>query len=92
MDYVNLYLTDRAYGGSEEGGWWFDTGEKVRSFAFFTERKAKRCLGMVKRIAECRNKEDGRRNPNSVLCDGYYAAWIEDRPAADFPAQRPHYE
>ena len=23
--YANLYLHDRAYGGSEEGGWWYDT-------------------------------------------------------------------
>jgi hypothetical protein len=23
--YANLYLYDRAYGGSEEGGWWYDT-------------------------------------------------------------------
>lgn len=25
--YVNAYLTNRAYGGPEEGGWWYDTGE-----------------------------------------------------------------
>lgn len=24
--YVNIYEVDRAYGGSEEGGWWYDTG------------------------------------------------------------------
>ena len=27
---VNLYLVDRAYGGSEEGGWYFDCGEPVQ--------------------------------------------------------------
>lgn len=25
--YVNAYLTNRAYGGPEEGGWWYDTGD-----------------------------------------------------------------
>ena len=27
---VAFYAVDRAYGGPEEGGWWFDTGELVR--------------------------------------------------------------
>ena len=29
--FVNVYRADRAYGGSEEGGWWFNTGEAVKS-------------------------------------------------------------
>ena len=24
--YVNVYQVERAYGGSEEGGWWYDAG------------------------------------------------------------------
>lgn len=28
--YVNTYLIDRAYGGPEEGGWWYDTEVPVR--------------------------------------------------------------
>lgn len=26
---VAIYLCDRAYGGAEEGGWWYDTGVRV---------------------------------------------------------------
>lgn len=26
---VAIYLVDRAYGGPEEGGWWYTTGERV---------------------------------------------------------------
>lgn len=26
---VAIYLCDRAYGGPEEGGWWYDCGERV---------------------------------------------------------------
>lgn len=92
MHYVNLYLTNRAYGGREEGGWWYDTGEPVRSFAFYTRTKAMRCLAMVNRIAECRNKLERRRPPHSVLCDGWYAARIEHIPATAYPMTRPHYE
>lgn len=29
MLYVNVYEVGRAYGGPEEGGWWFDTGSPV---------------------------------------------------------------
>jgi len=32
--YVNAYLTDRRYGGPEEGGWWYDTGEPLASVPF----------------------------------------------------------
>jgi len=27
--YITIYLEDRAYGGPEEGGWWFDAGIPV---------------------------------------------------------------
>jgi len=29
--YVNVYSVAQAYGGPEEGGWWFDTGVPVAS-------------------------------------------------------------
>ncbi len=92
MIYVNLYLTDRAFGGREEGGWWFDTGEPVRSFPCATKRRAERIRRMVERIAKCRNKAEDRRDPGSVLCDGWYAVHIEDKPAQAYPSERPHYE
>ena len=31
---IALYEIDRAYGGGEEGGWWFDTGELVDSVLY----------------------------------------------------------
>ena len=92
MYYVNLYLTNKAYGGPEEGGWWFGTGEPVRSFAFFTRKKAERCLAMVRKIAACRNETERRHEPSSVLCDGWYEAGIEPEPAREYPTERPGYE
>ncbi len=32
-----VYLIDRAYGGPEEGGWWYDTGERVRIIRTFLD-------------------------------------------------------
>lgn len=90
MRYVNVYLADRAYGGPEEGGWWYDCGEAIRSFPCYTHRRAERVLLRVRRIVERANV--GRRPKSSVLSTGVYECWIEDHPARDYPACRPHYE
>src|SRR3546814_17129819 len=38
---IALYEIDRAYGGAEEGGWWYDTGELARLLALApTEARA----------------------------------------------------
>jgi hypothetical protein len=29
--FVNVYLVSRVYGGPEEGGWWYDSGEPLAS-------------------------------------------------------------
>jgi hypothetical protein len=29
--YVNIYETNRAYGGHEEGGWYYDTGDLLKT-------------------------------------------------------------
>ncbi len=53
--YVNVYNTNRAYGGPEEGGY-------------------------------------GNRHPNSVLCNGWFDAWVEGHPPEVYPQERPYYE
>ena len=90
--YVNLYLGNKCYGGSEEGGWWYHTGEAIRSYPCYTVRRADRIAAIVERIAKHRNQVEKRRPPSSVLCKGYYEVLIEAHPAVDYPAQRPHYE
>lgn len=32
---VAVYMQDRAYGGPEEGGWWYDCGQLVRTMRVF---------------------------------------------------------
>jgi len=34
VKYANAYLTDRLYGGPEEGGWYYDVGEPIMSLPF----------------------------------------------------------
>jgi hypothetical protein len=90
--YVNVYLTNRAFGGKEEGGWWYDTGEPVRAIPTYTREKAERILRAATAICTRWNKRDRRYEPSSVLCRGYYAARIERTPAARYPEIRPTYE
>lgn len=93
---VNLYLVDRAYGGSEEGGWYFDCGEPVlhplnRVFEFYPDAEQylhESCLPVLEELNE------GRSSINSVLSTGQYRFYIgsEFEMPAPFPATRPHYE
>ena len=87
--YVNVYLIDRAYGGPEEGGWWYDTGELVRSTQCDTEAAAE-----VKRAEEeaaCNVENHGKPDISSVRSEGRYAVRVESEAGADYPAARPHY-
>ena len=71
---VAVYLCDRAYGGPEEGGWWYDTGEMVRIIRAFKdeERAAAHATRMNGLLNATINK--GRREISSVLSDGRYYA------------------
>jgi len=89
---VAVYLCDRAYGGPEEGGWWFDYGEHVRTVRTFKNEE--------RAIAFCRRMNDllrmfvnkGRRDISSVLSEGQYFAEVhEDFAPKHYPEQRPHY-
>lgn len=90
---VSVYLVDQAYGGPEEGGWWYETGELVRMVRIFKNEKSayRFCVRLNDRLRATLNK--GRREISSVLSDGRYAADVhEDRAPEHYPAQRPHYE
>lgn len=94
MTYIlALYEVDRAYGGPEEGGWWYDTGDLQRVLRVFpTEERAyaaaRRCNGWLDKLQRhC-------RDVSSVIYDGgRYAAQVFERNAPDhYPVVRPHYE
>ena len=90
---VAVYLCDRAYGGPEEGGWWYSTGELVRIIRTFKdeERAAAYATRMNRLLNATINK--GRREISSVLSDGrYYAEVHESIAPRHYPEHRPHYE
>lgn len=90
---VAVYLVDRAYGGPEEGGWWYDCGERVRIMGVFkNEARARDKCRRINRLLHA-TLNDGRRDINSVLSEGMYSAKIHRGDSPKYwPAQRPHYE
>jgi len=91
MPFINIYLTDRAYGGPEEGGWWYGCGELERVIPVTTHRRAERAMRLVQRVMDARNA-DRCSDVSSVLSEGCYVACIERTPGADYPETRPRYE
>lgn len=85
--YVALYDVQRCYGGSEEGGWWFDSGELIYFVKCFGQEQA---IELRDLIAETYPRT-GKRY--SVLGgDDYDIDICDDVPLQRFPECRPHYE
>ena len=89
--YLNEYLANRAYGGPEEGGWWYNTGVFVECKGIAESRD-----DAVKFLEELQPYIDRRRETQdpvgSVACDGYTVVVIERAWGADYPKQRPYFE
>src|SRR3546814_969428 len=89
---IALYEIDRAYGGAEEGGWWYDTGELARLLALApTEARAIQLADRANRLLERLQRH--RRRVDSVLYAGgrYTAIVFEWTAPPAFPVVRPHY-
>ena len=52
-----MYLTERWYGGAEEGGWWGSTVTAVAHVSYKTEAEAEAALAAVKQLAIAKTKE-----------------------------------
>ncbi len=96
MTTVAVFLVDRAYGGPEEGGWWYDTGEPAHEYARFTrgfrnDAPAAAYAARLNRVL-CDNLNKGRHPISSVLSKGRYRALVCDGNPRPYPETRPHYE
>lgn len=89
---VAIYEIDMAYGGPEDGGWWYNTGN-LRSIVRSAPTKAKaraiarRCNAWLATI------QKNARSVSSVLYSGgrYSAMVYKDIAPAYFPTERPYY-
>ena len=90
--HLNLYEVGMAYGGPEEGGWWYD-------FGLFAE-----CLGTYptpQAAEEARDEladhldelREGRFEPSdSRSWNNWPVLYIETHPGERFPKERPRYQ
>ena len=89
--YLAVYEVDRAYGGPEEGGWWYDTGTlRVIHGPYMSLAAAQ---GERERVAML-YPSDSKYGSSSMAYDGgEYRVWVEQGiPAPYFPSETPHYE
>jgi hypothetical protein len=96
---VAWFSTAQAYGGPEEGGWWYDTGAPLRVVRTFRneDQAYTYCRRLNETAARLTFGPDWRdrinpREKSSVLCDSYIAAEVCEGPPAPYPAERPHYD
>uniref|UniRef100_UPI0035CC9C69 hypothetical protein n=1 Tax=uncultured Sphingomonas sp. TaxID=158754 RepID=UPI0035CC9C69 len=103
MRSIAVYLVQLAYGGPEEGGWYYQTGElctdpELASFGTtFTDGHETRAKAMADEVQvhldRDWNTDDHAREISSVLSAGRFEACVHDGcPPATFPAERPRYD
>lgn len=90
IQWVTAYDHNRAYGGPEEGGWWFDTGEVLASIPCRTEKHIEEAKALLKDIYG--PMFEGNHEISSVLCEGVLLICVSDEQGKNFPEVRPHYE
>jgi hypothetical protein len=103
---VAIYLTDRRYGGPEEGGWWYDVGERVDDVldgmppdsvakvfsGEASEEEAEQHAALLNGLLG-QSVNVGRRSIDSVLSTGRYVAEVRECwPEKNYPKEKPHYE
>lgn len=103
MHSVAVYLTQRLYGGPEEGGWYYEAGELCTqpelaafgtTFSTGHEDRAVRIAAEVQtHLDRDWNTGDYARPLSSVFSPGRFEARVhEGWPPLAFPAERPRYE
>ena len=89
--FVNLYHSEQAYGGPEEGGWWFDTGVFLRC-AYVTTSRERALMARDKvrrRLVDKLN--EGLPEKHSVISQGVLEIQVDEFPGHDYPETRPFY-
>lgn len=87
--YVAVYEVTRNFGGHEEGGWWYDAGERILIQRFTNLEDAG---DFASHLREGDYPKTGKRY--SVLGGDDYDVeiWDDEIPPKYFPEERPYYE
>jgi hypothetical protein len=90
--FINIYTLDRHYGGPEEGGWYYDSGEPVASLEVPEDADDEAVDAAVEALRAVWLYK-GRVGSVLYPRDGYdFGVEVDDKPARAFPEERPHYE
>lgn len=85
--YVNVYQMDQAYGGPEEGGWWYTVAEPVISRIQPSHAFARHVQARLRQeYPRTNDRFSSRRGADD------YEVVIETHPARPYPEERPRYE
>ena len=90
---VNLYFVDRAFGGREEGGWYYDYGQPELhplNRVFEHREDAEDYVISLQDYEEELN--ENLPSIDSVLSQGQYQFRIDEGFPKPFPSTKPHYE
>lgn len=95
---IAIYERDQAYGGPEEGGWWYDCGNLERIVA--VTRNPDKAERMARRMNQRFNHLDRKRHvsvSSTAYSGGSYTVHIHEidhrhTVPTHYPAQTPHYE
>jgi hypothetical protein len=93
---VAIFMCDKAYGGHEEGGWWYTYGTPDEEHAhctrhFENEEDAQKYASLLDELITHSLNVD-RPSIDSVLSSGQYWAVIQEgNTPQPFPSERPYY-
>ena len=86
--WLTLYHEDRAYGGPEEGGWWYTYG--TVSTTYQVDARDFREEYWRLHFA-CHTANHGKPDIGSVLSQGRMRLVVSKRKGRDYPEERPYY-
>lgn len=88
--YINVYSVDRAYGGPEEGGWWYERGHPIATFESHNVQ-GKAAVDLVNALHAWRVEEKYEGLHRARDNDDIRIS-IDRFEGTPFPKTRPHYE
>jgi len=87
--WVAVAITDKSYGGPEEGGWWYDTQVVLERHRCYDTSSV--TVELYHLLRKYKGKQ-GEYPVDSVLSEGKLEIIVSDEIPRDFPKTKPYYE
>ena len=78
---VTVHRIDHSFGGPEEGGWWFQTGEPIENVCIFSKDQA---IQQLLHLHEKYEDQEYKESDYDINLSTKYGSY--------YPLTRPHYE